>query len=331
MKQSLFLKLGTVVASAALVLTAAGCSGGAAEGSESPSTSADGAATSDAPADDAGTFAKDSDTLIMGMVPDEGAAGTTYQPLADYIAEITGKTVEVKESTDYAALIEAAVAGQLDVASFSGFTYLQAQAKGADITPISATDQENEGKPGYYSTAIVPKDSPITSIAEFKGKKVCFVNQNSTSGFLFPNYMLSQEGISLDDITPVYAGAHDVSAQKVAQGTECEVGFAQETTVTQTGPAAGLFKADDLKIIHKEMVPGPPFVYNNALPQDVKDVLTEKMATVTIDDIKAAGVTVNDAFVEFWGGGNMPVDDKYYDGLRDLCGSLPDVETCEGI
>ncbi|UKA63816.1 phosphate/phosphite/phosphonate ABC transporter substrate-binding protein [Arthrobacter sp. FW306-04-A] len=290
-----------------------------------------GSAGASVPSAGAGTFAKDSNTLIIGMVPDESAATSTWQPIADYVGKVSGKKVEVKQSSNYAALIEASIAGQVDVVSFSGFTYLQAKAKGAKFTPVGASVDASTHEPGYYSDAIVPANSSVTDVAGFKGKKVCFVNENSTSGYLFPQYMLNKAGVKTGDYTPVMAGKHDVSAQKVAQGTECEVGFAQDITVTTTGPAAGLFKASDLKTIKREFVPGPPFAIADTLPDDVKKVLKDKMSTVTTADIKAAGITTTPAFDKFFGEGNKPVDDKYYDNLRDLCKKLPDVKTCAGI
>ncbi|MBQ1443593.1 MAG: phosphate/phosphite/phosphonate ABC transporter substrate-binding protein [Renibacterium salmoninarum] len=309
-------RLTAVGLTAALALTA--CGGGADPASTGSST---------------GTFAKDSDTLVMGMVPDEGQATSTYQPLADYVQKVTGKKVEVKQSTNYAALIEASIAGQVDVISFSAFTYLQAKAKGAAITPVGATiTEKGTGKPGYYSTAIVPAGSDIKDVAGFKGKKVCFVSESSTSGYLFPQYMLKKAGIDTKtEITPVMAGSHDVSAQKVAKGAECDAGFAQEITVTTTGPAAGLFKADDLKIVDKSLVPGPPFAIADALPADLKKTLTEKISTVTVKDITDAGIASNPAFDKFFGDGNAPVDDAYYNDLRDFCRKLPEVKTCAGI
>ncbi|GGI00631.1 phosphate-import protein PhnD [Arthrobacter liuii] len=279
----------------------------------------------------AGTFAKDSSTLIIGMVPDESSATSTWQPVADYVAKVTGKKVEVKESSNYAALIEASVAGQVDVVSFSAFTYLQAKAKGAQFTPVGATVDASTHQPGYYSNAIVPAASDIKDLAGFKGKKVCFVNENSTSGYLFPQYLLHKAGLTKGDYTPVFAGKHDVSAQKTAQGKECDAGFAQEITVTTTGPAAGLFKAEDLKVVDKAFVPGPPFSVGDALPADLKSQLKEKLSTVTTADLRAAGITTSPAFEKFFGEGYKPVDDAYYNNLRDLCKTLPDVKTCEGV
>ncbi|SKC45550.1 phosphate/phosphite/phosphonate ABC transporter substrate-binding protein [Plantibacter cousiniae (nom. nud.)] len=260
----------------------------------------------------AGTFAVDDQTLVFGVVPDSVDTQTNYQPLMDYIAKETGKKVEYHESTDYAALIEAAVAGKIDVASFSGFTYVTALNNGAKITPISSIITVKGQEPGYYSEAIVPKDSSITKIEEFKGKKVCFVDPSSTSGYLFPSYNLLEAGIDPEkDITPVFAGKHDVSVTKTAEGVECEAGFAEDSEVE---------KNDGVKVIDRTMVPGAPIVESDSLPADVKEKLEKALSEVTIDQIIDSGVKSadSDAFrATFYG--TSPVDDAYYDTIRDIC------------
>ena len=297
-------QLATALAGAALLATVlSGCSASAA------STSTDSAS---AAGSNAGTFAVDENTLVFGVVPDSVETETNYQPLMDYIAKETGKKVEYHESTDYAALIEAAVAGKIDVASFSGFTYVTALNNGAKITPISSIITDKGQEPGYYSEAIVPKDSSITKIEEFKGKKVCFVDPSSTSGYLFPSYNLLEAGIDPEkDITPVFAGKHDVSVTKTAEGVECEAGFAEDSEVE---------KNDGVKVIDRTMVPGAPIVESDSLPADVKEKLEKALSEVTIDQIIDSGVKSadSDAFrATFYG--TSPVDDAYYDTIRDIC------------
>ncbi|WP_285024774.1 phosphate/phosphite/phosphonate ABC transporter substrate-binding protein [Plantibacter sp. ME-Dv--P-122b] len=270
------------------------------------------ASASDTGSAAAGTFAVDDQTLVFGVVPDSVDTQTNYQPLMDYIAKETGKKVEYHESTDYAALIEAAVAGKIDVASFSGFTYVTALNNGAKITPISSIITVKGQEPGYYSEAIVPKDSSITKIEEFTGKKVCFVDPSSTSGYLFPSYNLLEAGIDPEkDITPVFAGKHDVSVTKTAEGVECEAGFAEDSEVE---------KNDGVKVVDRTMVPGAPIVESDSLPADVKEKLEKALSEVTIDQIIDAGVKSadSDAFrATFYG--TSPVDDAYYDTIRDIC------------
>ncbi|WEK60839.1 MAG: phosphate/phosphite/phosphonate ABC transporter substrate-binding protein [Candidatus Microbacterium colombiense] len=295
---------------AVLALGLAACSGSA------EATGTPGAETS------TGTgFAVDENTLVFGVVPDSVDTETNYQPLMDYIAEITGKTVEYHESTDYAALIEAAVAGKVDVASFSGFTYVTATNNGAKLTPISSIVTAEGQEPGYYSQAIVPVDSDISSIADFAGKKVCFVDPSSTSGYLFPSYNLLKAGIDpKTDITPVFAGKHDVSVTKVGEGVECEVGFAEDSEVE---------KSDKVKVIDETMVPGAPLVYSSTLPDDVSKKLIDGLAEITIDDIIAAGIDSadTDAFRSVFYA-TKPVDDAYYDLIRDICKET-EAEQCQ--
>ncbi|MFJ2534696.1 phosphate/phosphite/phosphonate ABC transporter substrate-binding protein [Microbacterium maritypicum] len=297
---------------ALLALGLAACSG-----------SADAAGTPGADeSSSASGFAVDENTLVFGVVPDSVDTETNYQPLMDYIAEITGKTVEYHESTDYAALIEAAVAGKVDVASFSGFTYVTATNNGAKLTPISSIVTEEGQEPGYYSQAIVPAGSDITSIEDFKGKKVCFVDPSSTSGYLFPSYNLLKAGIDpKTDITPVFAGKHDVSVTKVGEGVECEAGFAEDSEVE---------KSDKVKVIDETMVPGAPLVYSSTLPDDVSKKLIDGLSEITIDDIIAAGVdgADTDAFRSVFYA-TKPVDDTYYDLIRDICKET-EAEQCQG-
>lgn len=304
--------LPVLAGAAILALGLAACSGSA------EATGASGADASSA----AGGFAVDENTLVFGVVPDSVDTETNYQPLMDYIAEITGKTVEYHESTDYAALIEAAVAGKVDVASFSGFTYVTATNNGAMLTPISSIVTEEGQEPGYYSQAIVPADSDISSIEDFAGKKVCFVDPSSTSGYLFPSYNLLEAGIDpKTDITPVFAGKHDVSVQKVGEGVECEVGFAEDSEVE---------KSDAVKVIDETMVPGAPLVYSSTLPDDVAQELIDGLSEITIDDIIAAGIegADTDAFRSVFYA-TKPVDDAYYDLIRDICKET-EAEQCQG-
>lgn len=303
-----------LVAAALLTVGLSAC----ASNTAAPAASGSAAANADAGAG----YAVDENTIVFGIVPDSADTQTNYQPLMDYIAAETGKTVEYKQSTDYAALIEAAIAGQIDAAAFSGFTYVTATNNGAELTPISSIVTEEGAEPGYYSQAIVPVDSDIQSLEDFAGKKVCFVDPSSTSGYLFPSYNLLEAGIDPETgVTPVFAGKHDVSVQKTAEGVECEAGFAEDSEVA---------KNDGVRVVEQTMVPGAPIVVSDSLPDDVKQTLTDALSAVTVDDMVAAGITGADeegfraVFYE-----TQPIDDAYYDTIRDIC-EATNATQCQG-
>ncbi|MGI9823561.1 phosphate/phosphite/phosphonate ABC transporter substrate-binding protein [Agromyces sp. Marseille-Q5079] len=302
--------MAAIAAAALLTVGLAACSSASANSDEPTSGAAE------------GTFAVDENTIVFGVVPDSVDTETNYQPLMDYIAQETGKTVEYHESTDYAALIEAAVAGKIDVASFSGFTYVTAKNNGAAITPVSSIITAEGQEPGYYSQAIVPTGSDITDLAGFEGKKVCFVDPSSTSGYLFPSYNLLEEGIDPEtDVTPVFAGKHDVSVTKVGEGVECDAGFAEDSEVA---------KSDKVKVIAETMVPGAPIVVSDTLPEELKTQLTGILGEVSIDDIIASGIDSadSDGFRSVFYA-TSPVDDAYYDTIRDIC-EKTNAEQCQG-
>ncbi len=102
-----------------------------------------------------------------------------------------------------------------------------------------------------------------------------------------------------------------MSVEKTAAGTECEVGFAEDSEA-EANPG--------VKVIAKTMVPGAPIVISDVLPDDVKQSLKDALTQVTIDQIVGSGVTSadSDAFrATFYA--TEPVDDAYYDQIRDIC------------
>jgi phosphonate transport system substrate-binding protein len=301
------------VGSAALLLaTLAACSG-------TP-------AATESPAADEGTFASGDDSkLVFGVVPDTESTQNNWEPLGDYIGIITGKDVEFFEAADYTALIEASIAGKIDVAAFSAFTYYNATKNGAEITPFAGQLTGDLDEPGYFSVAVANPDAGISALTDFAGKSICFVSETSTSGYLFPSKALLEAGVDpAADITPVFAGKHDASAEKVAAGTECVAGFAEDAV------ADPMIADGSVVEIARELVPGAPVVYSNALPQSVIDALVDNLSETTMDDMIAAGVEVADAeAAKEWFAGTKPVDDSYYEQIRELCKELPSVESCQ--
>ncbi|KZC96276.1 MULTISPECIES: phosphate/phosphite/phosphonate ABC transporter substrate-binding protein [Clavibacter] len=308
-------RVGALAASAlvaALALT--GCSAGGSDSSGS--------------ADSSGTWAKAEGTLVFGATPDQAGSDSNNKPLEDYIAKETGLKVEYYPTADYTALIAAAVAGKIDMMSSGALQYVMASNKGAEIEPVAAMlTSKSVTDPGYYSEAIVPKGSSITDLSGAKGKTVCFVDPNSTSGFLFGLKQLQKAGLDVTstgadangnpqfaDFTPYFAGAHDKSAQAVASG-QCDVGFAEDSIV-EPEAAAG-----KLTVVGKEYVPGGPLSISSALPADVKAKLTTALQGATIDAIKASGVPMTDGFAKGYFGA-QPEDVSYYSGIAELCDSI---------
>lgn len=311
-------RLGVLAATAlvaAVALTGCSASGSAATGGSSESAGS-------------GTWAKSQGTIVFGATPDQAGSDSNNKPLEDYIAKETGYTVEYYPTADYTALIAAAVSGKIDVMTSGALQYVMATNKGAKLEPVAATlSSPDVDDPGYYSEAIVPKGSSITKLADAKGKKVCFVDPNSTSGFLFGLYQLQKAGLDVDssktdasgnpqftDFTAYFAGAHDKSEQAVASG-QCDVGFAEDSVVE---PAA---KAGDVTVLGKQYVPGGPLSISTKLPTDVQAKLKTVLSGASLDAIEKSGVSMTDGFKEGYFGAQAE-DQDYYKSITDLCKTI---------
>src|SRR5687767_7591625 len=96
-----------------------------------------------------------------------------WRPSGGYAAYLTkklGVPVNVVRGTDYAAVVEAMRAGQVQFASIGPANYALANKVMGDlITPV-AVQRDKEGALGYYSVIAVRADSTYQSIEDIKGK-----------------------------------------------------------------------------------------------------------------------------------------------------------------
>jgi phosphonate transport system substrate-binding protein len=180
----------------------------------------------------------------------------------------------------------------------------------------------------------------ISSIQDVVGKRVCFVDPASTSGYLYPAAGLLDEGIDPEsDITPIMAGGHDASVIAVNAG-DCDAGFAFDTMVTQLLIERGEIAEGDVKIVWESaVIAGSPMSMRNGLPESLKEEITRIFAeNINVDWAFANGYCDSDDPTEcsfsdeaIWG--YVPRDDSFYDGVRLVCQELgPEAAPqCEGI
>ena len=282
------------------------------------------------------------DELVFGAVPAEGqeALVESFQPMLDAVSDIIDVEIELISATDYAGVVEAIIAERAQLAFFGPFAYVIATIGGADIEPIGAVIDAPGEEPGYQSYLIARGDNEeINSITDVEGRTVCLVDPASTSGGLFPSAMLLAEDLDPDaDMTSTYVGAHDSSVLAVMSG-DCEAGFAFDTMVTRVLPEAGEIEEGDVKIVaESEIIPGSPIAMGSFLPESLKEALREAFTIANAEYLAAEGYC--DEPVTDDGGrtvcpitdenryGLTPVDDAYYDGIRQVC-ELTGAAACE--
>jgi phosphonate transport system substrate-binding protein len=320
----------------ALVSMIAACGGDDESSSDTPAASAGGDTTVAPETTAADPRADWPEKLVLGAVPSEESTALveSYSKLIEVLEEELGLEVEFFQATDYAGIIEAQIAGKVDLAQYGPFSYVIARFNDADIAPIGALVDAPDEKPGYQSYGIVKTGSDITDLEGFRGKKVCFVDPGSTSGYLDPSAGLLDLGIDPEvDVTPVFAGGHDASVISVNNG-DCDAGFAFDAMVDSVLIESGDIAEGDITTVWKsEVIAGSPLAMQNGLPESLKAEITRLVLEVANRDQLLAdgrctsaddcGLTDENA----WGW--VVVEDSFYDGVRAVCEATKSAK-CEG-
>ena len=221
-------------------------------------------------------------TLRVGLVPNQAPdkMKAQYEPFRQYLSDTLSMPVELYVASDYAGVVEAMVNDKLDVAYFGGLTYAQAKQR-AKIHPIVTEIDEETQTSNYYSLIIVPSDSPVQSTAELKGKVFAFGDVSSTSGSLYPRFMLDKAGIKVpDDLeNVVYSGGHDATAQAVQNGTVDAGGI--EGRILNRLIANKTVDSSKIKIIDKHLVEGYPWVVRDSLDKSLEEKIVNSFMEMT--------------------------------------------------
>jgi len=229
--------------------------------------------------------------LVFGKIPDENASGTTtrWTPLTDYLTKQLGVPVKLRIANDYAAVIEGQRAGNIHIGMYGPASYARAYLVGAKVEPF-AIEVNGDGSKGYHSVLYVKKDSPYQKIEDLRGKNLCLVDPNSTSGNNVPRFMMNKMSIDPDKFFAkvIYAGSHENAVIGVAQGT-CDAAFNWWNTEDESNllrmDRKGMVKAADFRIILKsDLIVNSPMAYLSDLPEDLKAAIRKAVLDLATND-----------------------------------------------
>ncbi|QRG07514.1 phosphonate ABC transporter substrate-binding protein [Xanthobacter dioxanivorans] len=258
--------------------------------------------------------------LTFAIIPAENASGVTerFAPLMDYLSKQLGTKVTLRIANDYAAVIEGQRAGNIHIASYGPSSFARALMTGAKIEAF-AIEVNADGTKGYHSVLYVKADSPYKSIEDLKGKNLCLVDPNSTSGNNVPRFSMNKMGIKPDEYfgKVVYAGSHENAVIAVQQGT-CDAAFnwwndAQESALKRM-ERKGMAKYDDYRIVFKsDQIVNSPYAYLADLPADLKAKIRDAFFSIEKND-KTAFDKIYEGKSQLW----QPVDNESYVGIIEL-------------
>jgi len=240
-----------------------------------------------------------------------------YDHIAKVLAEKLGCEVKVFVTTTYNAEIEAMRNGKLEIGEFGPLGYVLAHqvAKAEAVAAFSNA----EGKPdNYWASIVVPKGSPIKSVAEIKDHSFAFSDPASTSGHLFPAYGLRKAGLDPDkDLKGIYAGSHTASFEALFN-KKIDAGELNSEQL-ESAKQRDHYKDGDMVFLWKsDPIPTDPISIYGGLPDGFKQRLTQVLQTLDLSGLPEA-----DRKIMGLGGTRfVPQTDGAYDLIRDLVKTL---------
>ncbi len=152
--------------------------------------------------------------LRVSMIPTTDPSRMLREagPLVSRLEAATARRVTLTIPQNYAAVVEALVHGQVDLAHLGGFTFVQARER-AGAVPLVQRARDRE----FHSKLVTARED-VRSLADLRGKRLAFGDVSSTSGHLMPAHFMRSEGVDpavLD--RAIYTGGHDATALAVAE------------------------------------------------------------------------------------------------------------------
>lgn len=260
--------------------------------------------------------------IVMSFVPsgDTEEIIASGDALAERLAEETGLTIVANVGTDFAAVREAMGAGQAHIGWLNTFNYVLANEKfGVDVGLVT----ERFGATFYNGQINVNADSGIQSLSDLEGKVMCWVDPNSTSGYIIPRIMLAASGVDPDSAfaQTVEAGSHNNVITQVYNG-DCDAGA---TFVDARGSVE-----DDLPDVKDKVlvlatttdIPNDSVAFIEDFPEEMREEIVNGLLAIAASE---EGQEILNNLYSI--AGLQEADDSFYDGFRaDLSAAGIDIE-----
>jgi len=249
--------------------------------------------------------------IVLAFVPSAEAerviAGA--EDLTKLLSEKTGYVFKGSVPTSYVAAVEAMCTGKAHMGTLATFAYILAHEKCAvDCALVSV----RYGRPFYNGEIIAGADTGIETIADLKGKAMCWVDAASTSGYIIPRIMLKAEGVDPDaDLAQqTEAGSHDAVALAVYQG-DCDAGACYIDARDAIEDDYPDVKEKTIIIAESPEIPNDGLQFVKDFPADMRKKIVQAILEIMATDegVEAMGKAYGWEAV-------MEKDDSFYDDFR---------------
>jgi phosphonate transport system substrate-binding protein len=260
--------------------------------------------------------------IVMSFVPsgDTQDIIASGDQIAEAVTDATGLVVIANVGTDFAAVREAMGAGKAHIGWLNTFNYVLANEKyDVDVGLVT----QRYGTTSYKGQINVRADGGIASIEDLKGKVMCWVDPNSTSGYIIPRIMLAANGIDPDNdfAQTVEAGSHNNVITAVYNG-DCDAGASYDDARDSVEEDLPDVKEKVAVLATTPDIPNDSVSFVKDFPSDMRQQVIDALLAyaATPEGQEALNLLYNIENLQ-------TADDSFYDGFRaDLSKAGIDIE-----
>ncbi len=200
------------------------------------------------------------------------------EAVGELLEEATGYTIETRLVNSYNAAVEALCSDQAQISHLGNFPYIIANDKcGVEVAGVFI----RFGSDTYATQIIARADSGFASLEDLEGKRPCWNDPLSASGYVAPIGILGDAGV-LDSLQePVWVGSHASVVSSLYEGGICDFGA---TWVD----ARGSIEDDNpdvkevVSIVHtsEEFLPNDMFVTVSDLDPEIRKSIIDALVDI---------------------------------------------------
>ena len=265
--------------------------------------------------------------LIMALAPSATSQEliASGDEIAKQLSEATGLVIKTTVPTSYSALVEAMGSGNAHIGWLPPLAYLLAKQKGyAEVALATvrngsdhyATQFEanvSSGFTTYFDPATNKSTADAkTALAQFDGKKPCWTDPLSASGYVIPSGLVLSTGAKLKSAAMVQG--HPTVVRALYAGGICDFGATHDGIMTDKGLLEAFPDlADKVVIVWRSdgIIPNDNVSFSADLPADIRQKLTDAMVAMAGTE---AGLAALNSVYQIQG--LKVVDDTFYDEFR---------------
>lgn len=227
------------------------------------------------------------DRLKFTMIPkkDFDEQAREYQPLLSLLEQGLGMPVDLVRASSYESVIDAVLAGSVDLAVMGPASYILAHREDTGIEAFaSLITAEGELTPEgsfYYSVLLVPTAGGAERIEDLRSANVLLTDPSSTSGALMPKHAFTKEiKGSFSDFfgAEIYAGSHDKALLSLAKN-KASAAFVSSARADELF-RRGLVERNHFKVLWRSpALHYDPFVFRSGICPALRDTVIELFQT----------------------------------------------------